>query len=241
MKKKSKKKKQKFVWYIHQQFIIPIVAVFFLLTMFFSTWHNVTSPICANAISCINDLSGKFALQETVGVFLGQKVVVPSERTNIDFGRYVLGDTTAPKRIEIDLANQKLYGFEGDTVVHEYLVSTGKWGRTPTGEFTIWVKLRYTRMSGGNKVIGTYYNLPNVPYTMFFYNEEIPKARGYGIHGTYWHNNFGHPMSHGCINMRTEDVEKLYAWAEPPSTAHTTYAKGKEGTKIVIYGIAPTE
>lgn len=156
----------------------------------------------------------------------------------------VLGDETSrdEKRIEIDLTNQKLYAFEGDNKIYEFLVSTGKWGRTPTGEFRIWTKLRYTRMSGGSKALRTYYNLPNVPFTMFFSNNEIPASRGYGIHGTYWHNNFGHPMSHGCINMKNEDVEKIYYWANPvlpEGKASTAANKDNPGTKIVIYGIAP--
>jgi lipoprotein-anchoring transpeptidase ErfK/SrfK len=53
---------------------------------------------------------------------------------------------------------------------------------------------------------GPGYNLPNVPYTMYFY-------RGYAIHGTYWHNNFGSPMSHGCVNLATPDAQWLYNWA----------------------------
>lgn len=97
-------------------------------------------------------------------------------------------------------------------------------------------------MEGGNKAWGTYYNLPNVPYTMYFYNNEVPKTRGYGIHGAYWHNNFGHPMSHRCVNMKPEESEKLYFWADPSVKGNTTYAdKDNPGTKIVIYGTAPNE
>ena len=50
------------------------------------------------------------------------------------------------------------------------------------------------------------YDLPNVPYVMYFY-------RGYGLHGTYWHNNFGTPMSHGCVNLTLADAKWLYEWA----------------------------
>ena len=75
-------------------------------------------------------------------------------------------------------------------------------------------------MSGGTG--NDYYNLPNVPFVMFFQNEKIPGIRGFGIHGAYWHNNFGHAMSHGCINMRIIDAEKLFKWAEV-------------GTKVIIY------
>ena len=65
---------------------------------------------------------------------------------------------------------------------------------------------------------------------------------GYSIHGAYWHNNFGHPMSHGCVNMKTEDAEQIYNWANPPTEGNTTYAtKENPGTEVVIYGTAPTE
>ncbi len=153
----------------------------------------------------------------------------------------ILGDTSAEKRIEIDLTNQRLSAFEGDRKIYDFLVSTGKWGRTPTGEFRIWVKLRSTKMEGGSKALRTYYYLPNVPYTMFFANDQIPRWRGFGIHGTYWHDNFGHPMSHGCINMKTEEVAQIYQWAQPDlkgkASIHAT--ADNPGTRIVIYGTAP--
>ena len=95
-------------------------------------------------------------------------------------------------------------------------------------------------MKGGNKLLGTYYDLPNVPSTMYFYNAEVPKSRGYGIHGAYWHNNFGHPMSHGCVNMRTVDAEKLYHWVSPDAKGNVTLATNEDpGTTITIYGKAP--
>ena len=55
-------------------------------------------------------------------------------------------------------------------------------------------------------MIGPGYDLPNVPYTQYFY-------KGYGLHGTYWHHNFGTPMSHGCINMPTDQAEWAFNWA----------------------------
>jgi lipoprotein-anchoring transpeptidase ErfK/SrfK len=105
------------------------------------------------------------------------------------------------KWIEIDLSQQKLYAHEGQKTVLTAVVSTGTWQHpTVTGRFKIYAKYRATRMTGPG------YDLPNVPWTMFFY-------AGYGIHGTYWHNNFGHPMSHGCINMKTSEAKWLYNWA----------------------------
>jgi lipoprotein-anchoring transpeptidase ErfK/SrfK len=78
-------------------------------------------------------------------------------------------------------------------------------------------------MSGGSKELGTYYYLPNVQNVMFFYNEQYERKLGFSFHQAYWHNNFGVPMSHGCINMTTADSAKLYEWADV-------------GTSVVIYG-----
>ena len=103
--------------------------------------------------------------------------------------------------IDVDLTHQRLTAYEGQKVVRTTLVSTGlPRTPTPTGRYHIQIKLRYDDMSGP-----TYY-LRNVPYTMYFHG-------GYGLHGTYWHNNFGHPMSHGCVNLPTPEAEWLFNWA----------------------------
>jgi len=95
-----------------------------------------------------------------------------------------------------------LYAYDGDTLMGSFLVSTGTSAHpTVTGTFSVYVKYLYTDMSGPG------YYLPDVPYTMYFYS-------GYGIHGTYWHNNFGHPMSHGCVNMRTSDAGWIFDFSE---------------------------
>jgi lipoprotein-anchoring transpeptidase ErfK/SrfK len=103
--------------------------------------------------------------------------------------------------IEVDLSQQRLYAHEGDTTVASFLVSTGVSAfPTVTGRYYIYIKLLSTLMAGDG------YYLPDVPYTMYFY-------KGYGIHGTYWHHNFGHPMSHGCVNMYTPDSRWMFNWA----------------------------
>jgi lipoprotein-anchoring transpeptidase ErfK/SrfK len=100
--------------------------------------------------------------------------------------------------IEVNLSDQELLAHRGDAVVKRFSVSTGRWA-TPTvlGQYQVYVKLVSTHMSGPG------YSLPNVPYTMYFY-------KGYGIHGTYWHNNFGTPMSHGCVNMVTSEAQWVF-------------------------------
>ena len=102
---------------------------------------------------------------------------------------------------DVDLSDQRMYAYEGDTLVRTFVVSTGTW-QTPTvtGSFKVWIKLRSAPMSGPG------YYLPDVPYIMYFHGD-------YGIHGTYWHNNFGVPMSHGCVNLSIPDAEWAYNFA----------------------------
>ena len=142
----------------------------------------------------------------------------------------MLGDSTITpdnpypnRRIEVNLTTQQLNVFDNNQPIASYTISSGKWNRTPTGIFTVWAKVRSQKMSGGNKELGTYYYLPNVPYILFFYNDKVAKKQGYSLHGTYWHDNFGSPMSHGCINMKTTDVAEIFSWANI-------------GTQISIYG-----
>jgi lipoprotein-anchoring transpeptidase ErfK/SrfK len=185
---------------------------------------------------------GVYDRTQEKGVFLGQEVIsheVPEPKELAQ----VLGERDGGnKRIEVDLTNQRVYAYEGDNRVFEFVVSTGKWGATPTGTFTIQYKTRAQKMSGGSRALRTYYYLPNVPYVQFFGNSQIPWSRGFSFHGTYWHSNFGHPMSHGCINMKTEDAEKLYYWTTPSLGDKRTVKMTSEnpGTPVVIYGTTPT-
>lgn len=103
--------------------------------------------------------------------------------------------------VDVDLSTQRVYAYEGDKRVKSFIVSTGI-SRYPTvmGQFRVYVKYVADDMAGPG------YYLPDVPFTMYFY-------RGYALHGTYWHNNFGTPMSHGCVNLRTEDAKWLFGFA----------------------------
>jgi lipoprotein-anchoring transpeptidase ErfK/SrfK len=113
--------------------------------------------------------------------------------------------------IDVDLSAQRVYAYAGDTIVNSFVVSTGTW-QTPTvtGKYKVWIKLRYTDMAGPG------YYLPDVPYVMYFY-------KGYGLHGTYWHNNFGTPMSHGCVNLTIPDAEWLYNFAAVGTVVNVHY------------------
>ncbi|OGM21381.1 hypothetical protein A2714_02330 [Candidatus Woesebacteria bacterium RIFCSPHIGHO2_01_FULL_38_9] len=195
---------------------------------------------CANTSSCKESLNFSVNNNE-VAVFNGETIKPPEiDLSLLADGMNVLGsDTeTSNKRIEVDLSAQTLTAYEGDTLFMEAEISSGKLFPTPTGEFTIWRKIRATKMSGGQGA--GYYYLPNVPYVMFFSNSQVAAGRGFSLHGTYWHDNFGHAMSHGCVNMKTRDAKKLYEWADPPATSEQKQSMpGETGTKIIIYGKAP--
>ncbi|MEW5940513.1 MAG: L,D-transpeptidase [Chloroflexota bacterium] len=121
------------------------------------------------------------------------------------------GGGNGARWIDVNLSQQRVYAYEGDVAVNSFLASTGTWATpTVTGSYKIYVKYVSTTMSGPG------YYLPNVPYTMYFY-------KGYGIHGTYWHNNFGVPMSHGCVNLSIPDAEWLYYWASVGTVVNVHY------------------
>lgn len=103
------------------------------------------------------------------------------------------------------------YAYENGILQYSALVSTGL-SATPTvqGEFAIWHKTRAQTMSGPG------YSLPNVEWVMYFY-------AGYGFHGTYWHNNFGNPMSHGCVNMTNADAQWFYNFASVGTPVYVQY------------------
>jgi lipoprotein-anchoring transpeptidase ErfK/SrfK len=113
--------------------------------------------------------------------------------------------------IDVDLTHQQLTAYEGDKLVRFTAISSGlSHTPTPAGQFHIWIKLRYDDMTGPG------YYLPNVPYVMYFHG-------AYGLHGTYWHANFGHPMSHGCVNLPTEEAEWLYFWSSVGTMVNIHY------------------
>ncbi len=114
------------------------------------------------------------------------------------------------KWIDIDISGQRLVAYVGRTPVFSTRISSGV-ARHPTvlGTFRVYTKLTSTRMAGG--VGKEHYDLPNVPNTMYFYG-------GYGIHGAYWHNNFGRPMSHGCINLSLSAAQWMFNWTPVGTT-----------------------
>lgn len=183
------------------------------------------------------DLSGEVYANEEFGYFDGENHEIPEVAFAKDAVKPVLSAVSETKWIEVDLSEQKLIAWEGDHKYLETAISTGLPGTpTPRGEFKIWIKLRATKMEGGSG--RGYYYLPNVPYVMFFENEDVPGWKGYGIHGTYWHSDFGTPRSHGCVNVPTPIAKQLYEWTTPvleEGKGTVRAGAGNLGTRIVIH------
>jgi LysM repeat protein len=148
-------------------------------------------------------------------VFAGQELIIPALNPSggvADLGIMVPsgpGATiTRGKQIVVDLSEQRIYAYQDGGLLRNVVVSTGLPG-TPTvqGDYAVYVKYTAQTMSGPG------YYLPDVPYVMYFY-------QGYGIHGTYWHSNFGQPMSHGCVNLPTPEAEWFFNWAEVGTPVH---------------------
>ena len=151
------------------------------------------------------------------------------------------------KRIDVNLTTQTVTALEYDKPVFEAKISSGanyprKPGQistvtpvSPPGDFHIFEKRPSVHMGNGNLVADVDdYELPGVSWVLYF------TEFGHAFHGTYWHDNFGTPMSHGCINMRTSEARWLFRWALPPHKTEdlaTKYYFGRssDGTAVRIF------
>ncbi len=156
--------------------------------------------VTAISIALANDLRNPNVL------WAGQKLRIPGtvapvpEPTPEPLPAKPSAEGSDGKWIEVILSSQTVIAWEGQVAVRRMIVSTGLPGTpTVTGRFNVYAKYVSAPMSGPG------YYLPAVPHTMYYY-------RGYALHGAYWHNNFGRPMSHGCVNLNLADAAWLFDW-----------------------------
>lgn len=142
----------------------------------------------------------------------------PEDLAPISMGR-------TDKRIEIDIPNETLTCYEGDTPVFMTRTASGVYGvGTPLGEFRVLHK-RF-----GWRMVGDDYDLPGVPFPVYFTRSAV------AIHGTYWHNDYGRRHSHGCLNVASRDARWVYRWVDPVAdyVNGTTKAEPGQGTPVVV-------
>lgn len=145
--------------------------------------------------------------------------------------------------LDVDLDHQTLVAYEGDRPVYVTLVSTGRVRKsnnpllsheTPVGRYRLLSKHTTATMDGDHAIFGAY-SLEDVPYVQFF-------KGAYALHGAFWHDRFGRPSSHGCINLAPEDARWLFDWTSPevPRAWHAAYPLAPaKGTTLVIRGTTP--
>ncbi len=144
-----------------------------------------------------------------------------------------------PKRIEVNLAEQRMSCFEEDRLVFSTLVSSGGGGLTPTGEFAVIYKMvsrhMYTDPESADPETDIfsdpdYFDLPGVPFNTFITSD------GVAIHGTFWHGDYGRPRSHGCLNVTPEVARWIFRWVDPPSpySALASGSSTEPGTPVII-------
>lgn len=135
------------------------------------------------------------------------------------------------KHIYMDTATQSVTAFEDEAAVLTARCSSGGKGtKTPLGEFRTFHKGPTIHMTNdGEAGAGRGYDLPGVPWVSFF------TGTGISFHGTYWHNDYGTPRSHGCVNLRPEDAKFIYRWTSPLVPVDTQYLyRPGEGTHVEI-------
>jgi len=134
------------------------------------------------------------------------------------------------KSIYVDLANQFVTAFEDENPVLAVRCSSGAKGTTtPLGEFSTFHKGSSIHMTNQGDAVANIYDLPGVPWVSFF------TGTGAGFHGTYWHNDYGRPRSHGCVNLAPGDAKFIYRWTRPevPPEMPYLYQPG-EGTRVQV-------
>jgi hypothetical protein len=140
----------------------------------------------------------------------------------------------AERWIRVDLERQTLTAYEGETPVFATLVSSGlPEHATPTGIYRLHAKHITTTMADDLAADGPY-SIEDVPWTMYFLGS-------YALHAAFWHERFGHPRSHGCVNLAPRDARWLFFWTLPelPSAFHGVLADVGEGTTVVLDNAVP--
>lgn len=150
-----------------------------------------------------------------------------------DFPSFATGDR---KWIDISITKQTLIAYVGRTAVYATLVSTGRGGMgdpetefaSPRGTFMVYAKHVSATMDGADDASDSY-SLLDVPFVQYFH-------KGFALHGTYWHDEFGRVRSHGCINLAPRDAAWLFEWTDPPVPDHWHGVVNKDrGTVVHIH------
>jgi lipoprotein-anchoring transpeptidase ErfK/SrfK len=176
--------------------------------LFTGVYSGTLAPIAARLGTSMQAVLSAHKLYNPGVILTGLRLVRPGGTPS------PTAPPTLGKWIDVDIGSQTTTAYQGSAPLKIVLVSTGTEGRlTPTGSFKVYRQVPSQTLSGGTGADRYYY--PGVPWIMYFSGD-------IGFHGTYWHNNFGVPMSHGCVNLSVEDAKWFYSW-------------GAVGTPVVVH------
>lgn len=184
----------------------------------------------------------KLAHYEITDELLHLKYIVPAEHIRLihpdEYKPISTHISPENKKILVSLRDQQLEAYEGQECVFKTTISSGIHSTgptingiptdTPTGKFRVSLKMPSKHMGNGEVTSDPHaYELLGVPWTCFFV------STGIAFHGTYWHDNFGAPMSHGCVNMTNQDALWLFRWTSPVLEPKHWYVRGM-GTSVIV-------
>jgi len=176
----------------------------------------------------------KWSINKAPSFFLSEQVrVVPPEEFDM-----LSPNIPVAKHIEVNLKKQEAVAFEDGVAVKTFRIASGMGGySTPVGEHCIYVKTPGQRMAGGTSDDNSAYNLPAIPWISYF------TPVGHAFHGTYWHNDYGRPRSHGCANVSSDDAKWIFRWSHPIvdyfsedgfSTVTSKADRTTQGTRVIV-------
>jgi lipoprotein-anchoring transpeptidase ErfK/SrfK len=178
------------------------------IRLYFSTTHWI--------LGVTKDSAGKWWYEVLEDFYQKSYYVTPKHLRVIPLNELTPLSPQVPaieKRIEVRLADQLVIAYEGDAQVQLFRCSAGvnkaDISLTPVGNFTTDYKRPSRHMIDGNDHQMNTFNLPGVPWISYL------DVNGISFHGTYWHNNYGVAMSHGCINLPPDSAKWIYRWTNP--------------------------
>jgi lipoprotein-anchoring transpeptidase ErfK/SrfK len=200
----------------------------FVYRLYYETVHRVT----ASAISAVDGSKWYVLLDDKFKTNYYARAEHVRLITTEELAPLSSNISNADKRIEVRLKDQMVLAYEKDNLVYAARASTG--GRlrsgtytTPDGEFITFHKRPSRHMAAGD-IASSGFDLPGVPWVLYI------TQSGISFHGTYWHNDYGRPRSHGCINLTPQAAKWLFRWTTPTVPFDKEYVYGFAGTKVDI-------
>jgi hypothetical protein len=194
-------------------------------------WRKIYYGSVYRAVDVAQDEIGQwwYRLQEGIAYRPGPYVLATSLRYLPPEALTPISGDRVDKKIVVDLAQQEMTCFEDDTPIFSARTATGYAPNyTPRGEYEVVRKSHTSYMIGGAGA--DHYDLPGVSFPTYFTRSAI------AVHGTYWHNDYGRPRSHGCVNVLSDAAQFVFRWTAPavPYDQHVILVKRGEGTKVVV-------